>query len=300
MDFEITAIKEINSKIDTEISSIIFDGQIHRFGHKNQSWYKAYIYNQDGKNYYYIRFGNWKKGIKYDLKSWENKNENNGFNNLMEEKLKQQKEKSKKENEEKYQKCIEKWLPIWEKAQSNILHGYLKSKSVSNPFCSRIETDDVLLIPAYNKHGFVGVQRIFKLNGEYVKRFSFGMNKNGAICPLKKFKNSKYCYLAEGYATASTIQEIFNDVPVIVSFDAGNICNAIKTIREINPFIKIIIAADNDIESKTGLKYAQKAVRIYSDVSYRLPVFNTYSSLTDFNDLYVSEGKQKVMDILKI
>ena len=74
----------------------------------------------------------------------------------------------------------------------------------------------------------------------------------------------------------------------------------VKTIRATNPGIRIRIAADRDLESGTGERYANKAAGMFKDVDYRMPVFKEgQEALSDFNDLMVAEGKERVREILK-
>jgi hypothetical protein len=112
-----------------------------------------------------------------------------------------------------------------------------------------------------------------------------------------KVKDSKTIYLAEGFATAATIN-IATDKPVAVSFDAGNIEHVLKNLKTTHPEKEFIIAADNDLwkENNIGKEKAELAAQKHG-AKIILPKFTLAHKdemPTDFNDLHKLEGISEV------
>ena len=278
----------------------IFDGKIHRFGKKDEGWYVGHQWDYKGSNYQLIKVGSWNNTIQEtSLKSWDHKEENTSFKKKFADITREAQAKLKIEKHEKQVECKAKWGAIFGAAKNTISHDYLTHKGVE-PFGTRTDFNGVLLIPAYNINGFVGVQRVFKdpETENFVKKFSYGIEIEGAICPLSPFAESEFCYLSEGFATAASVQMAYPEIPSICSFNAGNLLNAIQTIRLKNPKIKIIIAADRDFKSHTGEKYARQACTKFTDVIFKLPDLSS-NDWSDFNDLHQFDSLDAVKTQLK-
>lgn len=283
----------VNQNID-----IKFDGAIHRFGEKDVNWYVAFEWTFNGKPYQTIKVGSWNGSFENQtIKSWDHKEETQSFRKKYADITRQADADLKVQNHEKNKQCKEKWQPIFRSAKVNPENDYLKYKNIE-PFCSKTDHNGVLLIPAYDSNGFTGVQRIFKdpETGKFIKRFSKGIKKEFSICHLKSFKDSEFCFLSEGFATAASIQMAFPDIPSICAFDAGNLEKAIATIREISPKIKIIIAADKD-KNKVGEFKAKKCTEKWPDVIYRVAQTDS-EDWTDFNDLHCFQSLNDVKEQL--
>ena len=301
------AIQEINARIGEQPSDIIFDGKIHRFGKKDHAWYSAHEWDFNGKPYQTVNFGSWKMGENHTVKSWGVDEESNkNFRKKFQEHTRDAKIRMEQEQQERQEKCRLKWKPIFDGMKSDTEHEYLKFKGIDQLYTSKAK-DGVLFVPAYNANrGFVGVQRIYRSGDSFEKLFSAGIEIRGAFCPLKPFRNSEYGYLAEGFATAASIQKAFPEIPVICVFNAGNISPAIENIRQLHPKIKLMIAADKDEPDKkrgirAGEHYASQASKRFSGVCYRVVKFAvTNPSWTDFNDLHQFEGIDKVQEQLAI
>jgi phage/plasmid primase-like uncharacterized protein len=291
---------EINTRYSEQIEDFPLDGKIHRCGDKDHLWIVGNSWDFKGKSYAQVKFGSWRDSSNYEVKSWAAADETKSFKKSFAQHTQDTQAKLKLTKMEKHKECKEKWGPIFKKAKTDD-HGYLNHKEIG-PHNSKVWNEN-LLIPAFNINGFVGVQRIFEnpKTGRFEKRFSSGIEIKGAICPLSSFKDSDICYVTEGFATGGTIQELFPEIPVVVCFMAGNIIPAIATIRAINPSIKIIVAADNDMESKTGEKAAKQAVYQFKNVIYRIPKFKAQnSSWSDYNDLANFESRESVTEQLTI
>jgi energy-coupling factor transporter ATP-binding protein EcfA2 len=286
-------IEKFNAHVNEKIDPV-FDSKIHRFGKEDVNWYIAGQFEFKGKIYQTIKTASWNEQFKPEIfKSWESKTETVQFRKKLVSNLQESEAQLKIEKHEKNKKCIEINKPIFESAKSAESNEYLTFKNIT-PFNSRQDGNGVLLIPAYDYAGFVGMQKIFKdpASGKFEKRFSFGIKKEFSICPLTSFKNSDYCFLSEGFATAASIQMAFPKIPSICAFDAGNLEKAIATIREVNKSIKILIAADKD-KTRVGELKAKKCTEKWPDVIYRV-VKTPSDEWTDFNDLHCFQSIEEV------
>lgn len=309
------ALHEINSRFGENITNLSITGKIERAGKKDHVWYVGNEWTYSGQVYQSITYGSWKHAGEFIIKSWDSETESNkNFRKSYQNHTKEAKAALELTKQEKQQKCREKWGPIFTKADRGTLHEYLKFKGIDQLYTAKNPGGNILLVPAYNSvKGLVGVQRIFKdqdpeseTRGQFVKKFSSGIEIKGAFCHLKPFKDSEYCYVAEGFATAGSIQQAFPEVPVICVFNAGNISPAIEHIRNINPKIKIMIAADRDQPDKVkgekaGEKHAIIASKRFTGVCFRIVKFDTNNpAWTDFNDLHQFESIDKVKEQLLI
>lgn len=262
----------------------IFDGLIHRFGKNKENWYVAHEWTYKSEKYFLITVDSWNKSFQKEVfKSWETKQETSSFKKRYSEITLEAQNKLKIEADKRHKDCKKKWEPLFKKSSTEFEHDYLSYKGIQK-FNSKLLGKSLLLIPAYNKDGFTGVQMIFKKDKKFLKIFSPGIEIEHSICPLKPFKNSEYCFLSEGFATAASIQMAFPDIPSISAFSASNLIKAIPTIRYHNPKIKIIIASDCD-KNFVGQNAAKKCSTTYPDVIFK--IVNTGNpEWTDFNDLH--------------
>jgi phage/plasmid primase-like uncharacterized protein len=305
MDIIQKLFSEIKQQYQEDINKeIVFNGSCIRCGKKEHIWIYAHDWEYKGQKYQEITFGSWKLGDKHSIKSWDSSlNKDKNFNRAYKQKTVENHAKIDLDKQRKQQECREKWKPIFDKCPKATSHEYLDYKGVKVFGDVRVDMNNVLLIPAYDINGFTGVQRIYKNpeNDKFEKRFSSGIKISGSIFPLKPLKDQKFCYLCEGYATGSSIQECFPDIPVVICFNASNIQAAINTIRGKYPKIKICIAADNDFanEKNVGFMYASKAAKITKDCVFKLPKFSIKNpNWTDFNDLHQFESKDAVIEQL--
>ena len=184
---------------------------------------------------------------------------------------------------------------IWEKAHDAIEHPYLSKKKVQSYGLK--EYKDCLLVPLFDNEGKLwSLQFITK----DTKRFLSGGKKKGCYFVIGTISPSENAFVCEGYATGATIHEC-SKIPVVVAFDAGNLKSVIQAIREKYPQLKMTICADNDCYSQPniGLEKAKEAALI-ANSQVIVPQFKDASmNPTDFNDLFVLEGKDAVKEILE-
>jgi putative DNA primase/helicase len=263
--------------------TIVADGRLHRFRHHKDK--------PNTRNGWYILFpdfpssgayGCWKRGIH---KTWEFSPTEDSV--IMLSRLVIVKKAMAQDYETGRilaQEILQTSIP------ANGQHKYLQRKSVGayGIFYQR----GALIIPLRDTAGRLhGVQRIY---GDGSKRFSKGTDKSGHFHMIGSPEEKSIC-IAEGYATAATIHEVTN-YTVVVAFDAGNLFPVAKALRTEYPDSNLIVCADTDrwTDTNPGMTHAFKAAEA---VGGRLvwPRFSKFCSLgSDFNDLYLEEGKKEV------
>lgn len=117
-----------------------------------------------------------------------------------------------------------------------------------------------------------------------------GVDKSG----IEALENLKAIVIAEGYATADTVSQAIQ-MPVVVAFDAGNLSNVAKVLKERFPDKAFVIAGDDDFQLElknnpnSGKLKAIEAAKIVGG-AYVLPIFapgeqSLLNVVNDFNDL---------------
>ncbi|MGB9154371.1 MAG: VapE domain-containing protein [Alphaproteobacteria bacterium] len=227
-----------------------------------------------------------------------------------------------KEQAEIYRLTATKAKRLWDGATRTGTTEYLTRKQI-NLNGARIMRG--LVVVGAFKDGQVSTLQFIAADGE--KRFLKDGEKSGSYFPLAKGgEDLSRLILCEGYATACSIREA-TGLPVVCAFDAGNLSPVSKILRDKYPDSEIILAADNDawttspkfkpkgIDIKslphdspfwdewgeaghlhnTGVVSAQQAALAIGGARVVIPRFlNTSSKPTDWNDLFILEGSDKV------
>jgi putative DNA primase/helicase len=261
---------------------ITTDGKLHRFtvqGDKLGSKNGWYVLNGDGLPA--GSFGSWKTGFKG---TWCAKAEN-FLTTAEREEFRQRMNATRKarevEEQARRKAASDKALEIWKTSPpAPDDHPYLVKKGVRNHGL-RLHKD-TLVIPMRDCAG--NLHSLQFIEGEVNKRFLSGGRKKGCYfligSPLESL-----C-IAEGYATAASIQES-TGLPVAVAFDAGNLEPVARALRAKFPNAKIIICADNDTETlgNPGLTKATEAAAACGGLLAVPP------HPGDFNDLYTGVAR---------
>jgi putative DNA primase/helicase len=144
-------------------------------------------------------------------------------------------------------------------------------------------------------------------DGTIYKSFHTGGETKGNYFVIGNITNGQPFYVSEGYATGASPHEAVG-IPVVVAFYSGNISPVIDNLRKLYPESKITILADDDrntfIEKgiNPGKEAAEKASNQYG-CHFILPEFPDDFMIngkrpTDFNDLHVHFGLDKLKEIL--
>jgi putative DNA primase/helicase len=285
---------------------IVKDGEIHRFTRdrkrEKDEWYIAFDgVSIRGMPYLNCVYGSWSDGGSFKYSSWEHKSANYSEGELQairEECLRRQKEIELKIEEDK-KKRAENARALWDQALHTSTHSdheaYLIKKSVK-AHGVRYSKDDygnpVLVVPICNSTGEVcGVQYI----GADGTKIIHGL-KQGNYHQIGEIKANSLIYVAEGYATGSSVYEA-SGWPTIVAFDCHNIDPVVKNLKKLYPRHHIVIAADDDhnTSENPGKTKALAAAKKHQ-CKVILPIFPDGKKfkeeipLTDFNDLHINFG----------
>lgn len=189
---------------------------------------------------------------------------------------------------------------IWNDARRPLPnHAWLLRKGLPYPL-ARVNPAGQVVVPACDADGKVwNIQTIdpdgrksFMKDGR-VSGLMFTLpGKNGPDGPT---------VLAEGFSTAATVHHLTGHT-VVVAFNAGNLPKVARTLREGNPGLDLVIAADDD-HSRTinaGKQAAETASR-ETGARVLLPPLTPEEKargLTDWNDLHVARGPVKAREAL--
>jgi len=174
---------------------------------------------------------------------------------------------------------------------------YLRTKKIKSHGLRYYQ--NALLIPVKDVDGNLhGVQRIWP---DGTKKFMSGTDKKGHLYQLGTIV-SNTILIAEGYATAATLHEITGHC-VVVAFDADNLQPVAEALHSTYPVVKFILCADDDWKGpgNPGLTKATEAAEKINAVVVS-PVFlgDRLEADTDFNDLFIRDGKEAVKNCLPL
>lgn len=195
-----------------------------------------------------------------------------------------------------HENAAQKAQSIWNKAKHVSKHPYLERKKVLSHGLK--EYNGCLVIPLCDSEGKLWSLQFITKDSE--KRFLSGGKKKG--CYFLIGTPSENAFICEGYATGATVYECTGE-PVVVAFDSGNLKHVVLSLRKKYPNLKMIVCADNDCFHENnvnpGVEKAKEAAAV-TDSFIVIPEFMDISSKpTDFNDLFILEGKEAVNKILR-
>ncbi|WP_199557859.1 toprim domain-containing protein [Enterobacter roggenkampii] len=165
---------------------------------------------------------------------------------------------------------------------------YLASKGLQCPF--PMLSDGSLLLVLKNGAGATTGAQVIKPDGS--KRLVAGTVKKGSFCVVNSVELTETVIIAEGLATALSVQQFRPDATIIAAIDAGNLLPVAQVMRQRYPDAQIIIAADNDIkpgEPNTGKSAAENAAKAVSGW-VALPQTEGKADWNDFHQQHGSEA----------
>jgi putative DNA primase/helicase len=207
-------------------------------------------------------------------------------------------------------------LAIWNAAIPATTHPYLIRKKVAAHGIRfgawkvtdhetgevRVITPMALIVPIKDRTGKIWSLQAIMPNGS--KLFLAGGAKAGRFFPIGKpneHDGRKVFVIDEGFSTGASLHDATGHC-VLVCFDAGNILAVASALRERQPDAIILFAADDDRFTKRkdgtpynpGVEAATKAAKAVGGL-IAIPQFASLDGQpTDFNDLYLREGKDAV------
>lgn len=263
--------------------------KIKRFAVDGKNLNGWYFFQQVGDDSYGA-MGNWANGLSETYSSFSP-----GKSEKEIEQIKKDFERIKKESEllrgKEAEKVALKAQSMWDGLKEGP-HPYLKKKQINANGARRYKNS--LVIPIYKNNEIVSLQFIDSSG----KRFMSGGITSGGAYPIKGGREK--VVICEGFATGASINES-TGYQVFVAFNAGNLLKVAKRVKEICPNSEIIIACDNDMhkEINTGVIQGTKAAELIN-CFLAIPEFKINDGKsTDFNDLFVIEGKDAVTSQIK-
>jgi phage/plasmid primase-like uncharacterized protein len=206
------------------------------------------------------------------------------------------------ERDEDHAAAAKKAFGIYINAEKTTSHPYLTDKKINGDKEYRVDKNNRLIVPAKNlKTNKIESLQFIGEDGQ--KQFLTGGKKSGNAYTIGELDEQKPILLAEGFATGKTLNDV-SHLPAVVCFDANNLENVAKQIRELMPSAELFICADNDHAKKNnvGVEKAQKAAKAVG-AKVIIPKFTDESKklgYTDFNDLAKCKmGKSRVQSQLK-
>jgi hypothetical protein len=204
----------------------IMDGKLHRVpveGGKRGNRSGAYVGHLDGfpagyiRNYKTGEETTWKATAPAQLLSAEERAEH-------QRRIEQQKQQAERERAEREAKIREWSQQKWSRARRLRDHPYLQKKGVT---LSHLRTDPAgnLLVPMQDIAGQIWSLQRISAKGE--KHYTSGGRKQGMHHLLGQLDPTKPLILAEGLATAASVQAATN-LPVAAVFDSGNLLPVAK------------------------------------------------------------------------
>lgn len=257
-----------------------------------------------GNPYFVCCYGSWSDGQeRFVYKSYDDGGKLS-HEELREIQIKESERKKQLEIQlrEDRAKRIEVAKELWEGSIENPTtarqKSYLERKQV-NAYGIKYGFDaqnlPVTVIPIRNSEGEIQAIQYIHENGS--KRIH-GVKK-GNFHTIGVIAESDPIYITEGYATGASVHEATKS-PVVIAVDCGNLYSVISNLRAQYPNNKLIIAADDDVETlgNPGKTKAEEAAKVYG-CKVVVPVFPQDFKLngkmpTDFNDLHVHFGLEQV------
>ncbi len=271
-----------------EIPSLQADGGIHRFNRnqddkKKCAWYIAYLnHSRQGEPFYVVLYGDWREGSVNKICTLKNASgDDNAFIKEHFEKAVKAREAAQKIVWDEAAKEAEAAWPCFDLAGES---EYLKRKKIKN-YGLRFQ-GDILIIPIHdNNKKLWGFQRI---NADGSKYFTVNAKVSGNYYLIGEIKSE--ALVCEGYATGATLHEA-TGLPVLVAFNAGNLAPVCLQF----PDVTLTVCGDEDAFKKENV--GRKKALACAAERIIFPEFESQDGEpTDFNDLYIREGIERVKE----
>ena len=223
--------------------------------------------------------GSWKTGARVNWCAKHFRTLNHVELAILRRRIEQERATAQTEREAKHYEVAKRGAWVWKHAKPAAPnHDYLRSKGLE-PGIAR-QRGDALVLPVLDFPGYLrGVQYI-RPDGQ--KRFLSGMKKAGAFIPVaEKPDGKRQLWIAEGWATACTLQALRSLVCVIAGLDAGNLQAVATEARRRWPALDIVVCPDFDSVGRRKAREAAERARakILPPPAVILP------GCTDWNDV---------------
>ncbi len=269
---------------------IIADGQIHRFSSNGKVDDRTGWYILRGDGVAAGVFGCWREGITHHWRSKSTsvmtQTERVAYRGQVQAMKTQRDSEQAKRNADAAARAY-KWFDAAPLCTS---HPYLTTKGVQ-PYDIR-QSGARLLIPLYDSTGILHSLQTITPDGD--KRFLTGGRVKGCFHSITG--PDGVLLICEGYATGASLHEATGHA-VAVAFNAGNLETVALDLHAQYPDVKIVIAADDDDQTKGNPGMAKARAAAAAVGGYlAVPDFgaNRPAKATDFNDLHQHSGLDAV------
>jgi len=229
--------------------------------------------------------GSWKSGVRVTWCAKSRQALSAVELSILRRRIDQERAAARAERDAQHRFAAKRGAWVWEHAKpANPNHEYLERKGL-RPGIAR-QRGDALILPVLDFSGFLrGVQYI-RPDGK--KRFLSGMRKVGAFIPVSERPDGKHpLWIAEGWATACTLQALRPNVCVIAGLDAGNLQAVATEARRRWPTLDIVVCPDFDsVGRQKGREAAEKACAKILPPPAEIP-----QDCTDWNDVMAARRK---------
>ena len=290
-----TTLQDKIAEFGLGMHPIIYDGELHRFTPAGDGSKCGWYVGHDNGDYQSGAFGCWKRDIKEtfcsiditELTSWQKRD----YDKQREKLKSEMKSETARRNLCAKKTVQNRWV---EASNKNLLdHPYLIKKQIE-ALNVRIDQKSNLLIPMYDR--FDELWNIQSITPNGLKLFSKGAKVKQCFHPIGFLDtHPAQIILCEGFATGASIRTALG-LPTVVCFNAGNLLNVGQAIRAKYLNAKLIYAADDDQYGNYNLgKHKATIAAKETGGKVILPRFScTKTKPTDFNDLYILEGRKAV------
>lgn len=288
------------------IPNFILNGQIQRGKNDNNSvWAVGYEnVTKSGKHFATVICGDWKKDSKYVFHT-DGDYTDVDMVDIRRHQVRQQ-QAAEEELIKARREARREAANIWNNGSTEGTHLYLQNKQIMGLCGAKIHHnlngEKLLIMPIIDVDGRIhGLQ---KIDEDGKKRFIKGQSNKGHFIEVPCYisaRNAPEVYVCEGFVTGCSIH-MATGKPVICAMNAGNISAVCWALKQKNPAMKIIIAADNDRKNKDCNIGKEKSYAAAQEVNAKLvsPVFHSGNEeLSDFNDVHVNSGLGEVANQLK-
>lgn len=286
-------INLISSHLGNDPKDFQLNGEFFRFGPNNRCWAIGHEWVHAKKNYYSIWCGDWSNGgLTKEFHSHQ-MFETTQAENKAKKQREQLKQRIRLEKELKLAEVSKKAADLYEKSSPGN-HPYLKKKQIEI-FSAKI-FEGKIIVPMTDGDRFTGIQYI---NEKGSKKFEPGSKLGGSYFLLDESKDlfsAETIYLAEGFATAASIQTA-TDYPVVCCFTANNVARVAENLStRVDAFF--ILCGDRDKKNpKTGERAGEKTARELSRAVQKSKTvwpWDNVNKIGDFNDLHLESGLEAV------
>lgn len=270
------------------------DGTIHRFSrnpqkpHEKDEWYAGFVMDS---GHIHCTFGSWSTSQNFSqtYKSYDSDHQLTAAEIAQIKAIREKAEEERRQAKEKAKAVIQEKL---EKAkQPSKSHLYISRKKII-PYGAR-QLKDHILLPMQNHFGDItGMEWI---NPEGLKRTIKGSQKKGSMLPLADMKSATIIRLAEGWATACSIQEARPNDCAVCCFGLSNVREVAKILKAKYPKKQIVACIDAGAPEKE-----LEALKGFGQViTPKLAQNQLDAGLNDFNDVHVDNGIGELKEQLK-